>query len=1044
MTAHGGEYRLCWCGKGEPDCGTANRFLVDMGRLTIVGPSLLASHESARTCVSGQTYTLDGIRGLHMTSTDSFLILETCAAPQHAPHRFAGVGAVSNALGETVVVSWGALKISGQGGEYRLCWCAGGSGSSCLVQGEHLTDAGSLTLLGPYPLMQDRTCVSGQTCRLDGLVGVGLSVLDGLWILDTCGSSETISRLGIAGHIGSVTASGAAVSWDAVAMTVAGGQYRLCWCASTFECETSPQYVTDLGKLDIVGAYPLQQDRTCVGGQLCSLDGIVGQYLAAGDKTMALDTCGVTRGLPRFANGGLVSEVRSSGAIVAFGAAVSAAGGEYRLCWCMAGMVCSELENFRVDVGRLTLVAPSPLSQDRTCVSGEICSFDGIRGTGLAASDRVFVLDTCGLHSTITSVVHTFLSVDSSGAIASVGSVPVTNVGGTYRLCWCASTYQCSVAADFGFDMGTLTLVGPYPFAQHRTCVSGRTCQVDGVVGLGLSAADSVLLLDSCATTLALPRFNNEGLVVSVSGSGMGLTWTGAASTAAGGAYRMCWKSGAKLLSGASWIPTEHLVDIGIFTLIAPSPLSQDRTCVSGQTCRFEGVIGQHLSSSDSILVLDTCGTRTSEARFPAAGAAVEVVASGAIVSWGSLAITATGGQYRLCWCSGSAVGTAGPASCESPANFVTDMGELLLVGASPLEQGRTCVSGRTCSFEGIGGQSLSSVDRFVVLDTCGDSNGVPRFAGFGAVSLVENSGARITFTEAQVSSSGGQYRLCWCSFAHFTCSVVENFRTDTGELLLLGPSPLSQDRTCIAGQTCALEGLVGQHLASGDRVLVLDTCSSTVMVPRFPDHGLLEVVEAGAASRVTWSGAIVSAAGGQYRLCWCPASAASCNVATHEHIVDFGGLTLVGVSPVMQDRTCVSGRTCSLIAIGGMHISHLDTFLMLDSCGQQSTIARSPLAGESPLFRLESEGDGSNAGWLSAKVTSAGGLYRLCWCASSVYSCSVAADFVTDVGALTLMGVSPLSQHRTLYIHIYIYIYMCVYVCIYIYIYICIYTYYV
>jgi hypothetical protein len=41
------------------------------------------------------------------------------------------------------------------------------------------------------------------------------------------------------------------------------------------------------------------------------------------------------------------------------------------------------------------------------------------------------------------------------------------------------------------------------------------------------------------------------------------------------------------------------------------SQTSQDRTCVSGQTCALAELKGYGLSESDSFLVLDTCGVES-------------------------------------------------------------------------------------------------------------------------------------------------------------------------------------------------------------------------------------------------------------------------------------------------------------------------------------------------------------------------------------------------------------------------------------------------
>jgi len=101
------------------------------------------------------------------------------------------------------------------------------------------------------------------------------------------------------------------------------------------------------------------------------------------------------------------------------------------------------------------------------------------------------------------------------------GSAPVTAAGGEYRLCWCAGEElgyatagyvfwavngtnktasaelaassetpggsarqpRCRVPSDFRVDAGRLYMLGPTPLAQHRTCVAGMSCAVDGLTG---------------------------------------------------------------------------------------------------------------------------------------------------------------------------------------------------------------------------------------------------------------------------------------------------------------------------------------------------------------------------------------------------------------------------------------------------------------------------------------------------------------------------------------------------------------------------------
>ena len=110
------------------------------------------------------------------------------------------------------------------------------------------------------------------------------------------------------------------------------------------------------------------------------------------------------------------------------------------------------------------------------------------------------------------------------------------------------------------------------------------------------------------------------------------------------------------------------------------------------------------------------------------------------LLTWGlHNHVTAQGGQYRICWCattfrdnttsnaSNSTSTISGNRDqgvgyrCTAAEDFVVDVGELVVVGPSPVAtQDRTCVAGRECRFNALTGPHLSEDDAIVVLDTCG------------------------------------------------------------------------------------------------------------------------------------------------------------------------------------------------------------------------------------------------------------------------------------------------------------------------------------
>ena len=80
---------------------------------------------------------------------------------------------------------------------------------------------------------------------------------------------------------------------------------------------------------------------------------------------------------------------------------------------------------------------------------------------------------------------------------------------------------------------------------------------------------------------------------------------------------------------------------------------------MSGRVCKIDGIIGHQISSTDQILVLDTCGVAEAVTpwRFPHEHSNMIRPSfslhaeGGSSISWGSVEMIAEGGQYRLCWC---------------------------------------------------------------------------------------------------------------------------------------------------------------------------------------------------------------------------------------------------------------------------------------------------------------------------------------------------------------------------------------------------------
>jgi hypothetical protein len=289
-----------------------------------------------------------------------------------------------------------------------------------------------------------------------------------LWVQDTCGYGDAnttgmrrplFSLFALPLPYDNLTAFptiGTNVEFHSGIMTSPGGKYQLCWCAAGFACSVSEQMRVDAGELTFIGPSPRTQRRTCISGQTCRVDGLLGQDLSSDDAFMVLDTCGLLRQTPLFTGLGILKFVDVSNVTHARGPGVAtwgsepqtAAGGRYKLCWCAGGFSCSTPAEFRSQIGTLVLRGPAPLQQQRTCISGQTCVIEGILGESLQSQDRIMTLDTCGIRNLVERFtnVGNFAQPLASGALYVGTNIPETSKGGLYRLCWCGlSQYPSGV-----------------------------------------------------------------------------------------------------------------------------------------------------------------------------------------------------------------------------------------------------------------------------------------------------------------------------------------------------------------------------------------------------------------------------------------------------------------------------------------------------------------------------------------------------------------------------------------------------------------------
>jgi hypothetical protein len=391
--------------------------------------------------------------------------------------------------------------------------------------------------------------------------------------------------------------------------------------------------------------------------------------------------------------------------------------------------------------------------------------------------------------------------------------------------------------------------------------------------------------------------------------------------------------------------------------------------------CSVDGLQGLW-SAADRLVVLETCGTTRGALgaqlvpAFPTVS--VTVAASGASAVWPPL--TAQAGQYRLCWCTHGGAGTPWSHRCSTAEDFVVDAGSLVVYGPQTLP--------RVMATRGLCGNSahrdasfLETVDNVESPDAC------RRLCEQYHRPCDEACGHLTTVSK---ESYGDCVRACArgaCAGAEFVDQAPRTWpRNPTNQHAALGFEgetvgqcrlffrcfPYSNDMassvvllnaahfrfreaTCVAGSACEIPGATNLDWNANDAVWLLDTCSTPTADPR-QEPGVPET-EGARGKGVVSGGAIrfpglITAQGGQYRLCWCghpegDSNSPSCDGSAY-FTVDLGALTVVGPY-AGQAFTCVSGRRCEVDALRGQSLTEADVVMVLETCG---TLAGLPFPG--------------------------------------------------------------------------------------------------
>ncbi|CAL1160422.1 unnamed protein product [Cladocopium goreaui] len=467
------------------------------------------------------------------------------------------------------------------------------------------------------------------------------------------------------------------------------------------------------------------------------------------------------------------------------------------------------------------------------------------------------------------------------------------------------------------------------PNASHsKTCISGRTCAIDGIAGSSLQDGHRMAITSSACSDakLAVSGIISSGISKAATQNGGSYEWGDVYTdfTPLGGVYNLCWCASMGILTCDN-LNSNFVITPG--QLLVTGPFANQLECLRGSDCTDLAFSGYDLLASDQIAVrLDACGRSVAEQiSISNVNGLGDLQASGTdwVLGFGvstndhdyHLYIDASNAGYFLCWCASE----RGSNTACATADFAVYAGRLRVTGPNT-NQESACAVGQECSVTGIRGVSMQSGDRLMILSDCGRGNAIPGLPSSGILETADgNNFAFVGNVSSVILSVAGIFRICFCRPAGDTCGTAVGFQARVG--LMTASGPFDSTTECQLGSNCTVD-MSGIGLDVGDQLFFTSgTCGSSNALSELGFTQLQDPVpleQSASGLQVLLGELPISANPGLYSICWCPKSAACTSPALFRAPAGLlqvdcpPGTFAVGPSTGQTCESCTRGFYCA------------------------------------------------------------------------------------------------------------------------------------